>query len=112
GTPPLAAPTPGGVPGHAPPVVPVRAGHTRAVTRPWYEALARGSTGAELPEVAHLSDHLPELPRLPWARHDGRLAAPIGVAIGPSGREAATIDLSADAPPAATARTPAAGQSE
>src|SRR5699024_2287323 len=108
----IAAPTPGVVPGHATTVVPVRAGHNRAVTRPWYEALARGSTGAELPEVAHLIDHLPELPRLPWARHDGRLAAPIGVAVGPSGRETATIDLSADAPHAVIAGTTGAGKSE
>src|SRR5699024_10322143 len=108
----IAAPTPGAVPGHATTVVPVRAGHNRAVTRPWYEALARGSTGAELPEVAHVSDHLPVLPHLPWARHDGRLAAPIGVAVGPRGRETATIDLSADAPHAVIAGTTGAGKSE
>lgn len=108
----IAAPTPAFVPAHATAVVPVRAGHNRAVTREWYESATSRSTGAELPEVVHLGDHLPELTRLPWDRHDGGLAAPIGVAVGADGLEMAAIDLGADAPHAVIAGTTGSGKSE
>lgn len=110
----VAAPHPSAVPTSATHVVPVPAGHNRNVSARWLESLAGAAGRPDLPRVAHLRDHLPDLAHLPrgWRSHDAALASPVAVGVSSGGPAPVEIDLGGDSPHAIVAGTTGAGKSE